>query len=72
MVAKQTFTISLPVDTIDVLTERAERAGMTPGKLIEAVLVHAGSGKDCPTCQGPMRETTGLVCRCCGADYWLD
>lgn len=23
----------------------------------------------CPTCQGPRRETTGMVCQTCGTDY---
>jgi hypothetical protein len=23
----------------------------------------------CPTCSGPVRETTGLVCQTCGTDY---
>ena len=23
----------------------------------------------CPTCEGPIRETVGLVCQTCGTDY---
>jgi hypothetical protein len=25
--------------------------------------------KPCPTCTGPIRETVGMVCQTCGADY---
>lgn len=26
----------------------------------------------CPTCEGPIRETVGLVCQTCGHDYGKD
>lgn len=26
----------------------------------------------CPTCSGPSRETVGMVCQTCGADYGSD
>lgn len=27
------------------------------------------NGDKCPTCEGPIRETVGLVCQTCGTDY---